>query len=171
MSPTFPLTHRPTAYTLIELLAVMFVVAMTGLVEESVAHRFGRWTGIGAGAVTLIICVMGVMLFYRWSWKRDRRRLQELREKYRGIYRVIALNDSIFDDSNVLPAIDLGHSNREIIRTRVEAIALSRKSSGRRCKRAPQSIISISSGTGDLSEMEGGYAAYRISKAALNAVT
>src|SRR5216117_4602215 len=91
MSPTLPLTHRPKAYTLIELLAVMFVVAMTGLVEESVAHRFGRWTGIGAGAVTLIICVMGVVLFYRWSWKRDRRRLQELREKYRGIYRVIAL--------------------------------------------------------------------------------
>ena len=59
MSPTFPLTHRPTAYTLIELLAVMFVVAMTGLVEESVARRFGRWTGIGAGAITLIICVMG----------------------------------------------------------------------------------------------------------------
>src|SRR5436309_5981084 len=91
MSPTLPLTHRPTAYTLIELLAVMFVVAMTGLVEESVAHRFGRWTGIGAGAVTLVSCVMGVVLFYRWSWKRDRRRLQELREKYRGIYRVIAL--------------------------------------------------------------------------------
>ncbi len=91
MSPTLLLTHRPTAYTLIELVAVMFVVAMTGLVEEFVAHRFGRWTGIGAGAVTLIICVMGVVLFYRWSWKLDRRRLQELREKYRGIYRVIAL--------------------------------------------------------------------------------
>src|SRR6266516_2633268 len=91
MSPTLPLTHRPTADTLIELLAVMFVVAMTGLVEEFVAHRFGRWTGIGTGAVTLIICIMGVVLFYRWSWKRDRRRLQELREKYRGIYRVLAL--------------------------------------------------------------------------------
>ena len=91
MSRTLSLTNCRPAYTLIELLAVMFVVAMTGLVEESVAHRFGRWTGIGAGAVTLIICVMGVVLFYRWSWKRDRRRLQELREKYRGIYRVIAL--------------------------------------------------------------------------------
>ena len=91
MSPTLPLTRRPKAYTLIELLAAVFVVAMTCLVEESVAHRFGRWTGIGAGAVTLIICVMGVVHFYRWSWKRDRRRLQELREKYRGIYRVIAL--------------------------------------------------------------------------------
>jgi hypothetical protein len=91
MSPTLSLTNRPLAYTLVELLAVMFVVAMTGLVEESVAHRFGRWTGIGAGAVTLVICVIGVVLFYRWSWKLDRRRLQELREKYRGIYRVIAL--------------------------------------------------------------------------------
>ena len=91
MSRTLSLTHRPSAYTLIELLAVMFVVAVTGLVEEFVAHRFGRWAGIGAGAVTLIICVMAAVLFYRWSWKRDRRRLQELREKYRGIYRVIAL--------------------------------------------------------------------------------
>ena len=32
-------------------------------------------------------------------------------------------------------------------------------------------IINMSSGMGALSEMEGGYAAYRISKAALNAVT
>ena len=59
MSPTLSLTNRPLAYTLIELLAAMFVVAVIGLVEEFVAHRFGRWTGIGAGAITLIICVMG----------------------------------------------------------------------------------------------------------------
>ncbi len=91
MSRTFSLTNRPPAYTLIELLAVILVVAMTGLVEELVAYRFGRWIGIGAGAVTLIICVMGVVLFYRWNWKRDRKRLRELREGYRGIYRVIAL--------------------------------------------------------------------------------
>jgi NAD(P)-dependent dehydrogenase (short-subunit alcohol dehydrogenase family) len=32
-------------------------------------------------------------------------------------------------------------------------------------------IVNMSSGMGTLSEMEGGYAAYRISKAALNAVT
>jgi NAD(P)-dependent dehydrogenase (short-subunit alcohol dehydrogenase family) len=39
-------------------------------------------------------------------------------------------------------------------------------------KRSPSArIVNISSGMGALSEMQGGYAAYRISKAALNAVT
>jgi NAD(P)-dependent dehydrogenase (short-subunit alcohol dehydrogenase family) len=39
-------------------------------------------------------------------------------------------------------------------------------------KRTPSArIVNISSGMGALSEMQGGYAAYRISKAALNAVT
>ncbi len=39
-------------------------------------------------------------------------------------------------------------------------------------RRSPAArIINMSSGMGALSEMEGGYAAYRISKAALNAVT
>src|SRR5258708_3211215 len=85
--------NRRSAYTLIELLAVMFVVAVTGIVEESMAHRFGRWPGIGAGVVTLIPCVIVVALVYRWSWRQDRRRLQELRKEYRGIYRVIALPD------------------------------------------------------------------------------
>ena len=44
-----------------------------------------------AFAITLIICVVAVVLFYRWCWKRDRKRLQELRKKYRGIYCVLAL--------------------------------------------------------------------------------
>lgn len=80
-----------SAYTLIELLAVIFIVAMTAIVEEFVRKRGGHWSGIGAGAVTLIICVIGMVLFYRWIWKRDRKRLEELRENYRGIYRVLAL--------------------------------------------------------------------------------
>src|SRR5215467_7080637 len=91
MTCRHPLTKRQSAYTLIELLAVTFIVAVTGIVEESVARKAGRWSGIGAGAITLIICVAAVVLFYRWSWRRDRRHLQELREKYRGIYRVLAL--------------------------------------------------------------------------------
>src|ERR1041385_6779185 len=90
MSRKRPLTDR-SAYTLIELLAVVFMVAVTAIVEESVARRFGRWSGIGAGALTLIICVVGVALFYGWTWKRDQDRLHGLREKYRGIYRVLAL--------------------------------------------------------------------------------
>ena len=91
MSRKHPLTDRRSAYTLIELLAVMFIVAATGIVEESVTHSFGRWIGIGAGILTLIFCVIIVVLLYRWSWQRDRMRLQELRERYRGIYRVLAL--------------------------------------------------------------------------------
>ena len=91
MSRTLSSTSRPSAYTLIELLAVMLVIALTGIIEEFVAHRFGRGPGIGAAAVTLIVCVIVVGLVYRWSWRRERKQLQELREKYRGIYRVIAL--------------------------------------------------------------------------------
>jgi len=91
MSRKYQLTKRQSAYTLIELLGVIFIVAVTAIVEESVTRKVGRWGGIGAGAITLIICVIAVVLFYRWSWKRDRKRLQELREKYRGIYRVLAL--------------------------------------------------------------------------------
>jgi prepilin-type N-terminal cleavage/methylation domain-containing protein len=52
MSRKLPLKSR-SGYTLIELLAVMFIVAVTGIVEESVTRRFGRWSGIGAGALTL----------------------------------------------------------------------------------------------------------------------
>ncbi len=91
MSRNHPLTKRRSAYTLIELLAVIFMVAVTGIVEESVTRKAGRWSGIGAGAVALFICLGAVALFYRWSWKRDRTRLEELREKYRGIYRLLAL--------------------------------------------------------------------------------
>ena len=91
MSRKHQITNRRSAYTLIELLAVTFIVEVTLMVEESVARKAGRWSGIGAGAITLIICVVAVVLFYRWTWRCDRKRLQELREKYRGIYRVLAL--------------------------------------------------------------------------------
>jgi hypothetical protein len=91
MARTHSSDNRRSAYTLIELLAVMFVVAVTGIVEEWAAHRFGRWPGIGAAVITIILCVIVVTLAYRWSWRQDRRRLQELKGKYRGIYRVLAL--------------------------------------------------------------------------------
>src|SRR5438132_7020370 len=91
MSRTLSSTSRPSAYTLIELLAVMLVIALTGIIEEFVAHRLGGGPGIGAAAVTLIVCVMVGGLVYLWSWHGERKKLQELREKYRGIYRVIAL--------------------------------------------------------------------------------
>jgi len=76
-------------YTLIELLAVMFMVAITAIVGHSVATRYGTWAGIGAGFIAALTSVYLVALFYRWTWQRDRRRLQQLREKYRGVYRVL----------------------------------------------------------------------------------
>lgn len=78
-------------YTLIELLAVMFVITAMGAVGKSVASRYGTGPGIGAGFLAFLASAMVVVLFYRWGWRSDRRRLQKLKEKYRAIYRVIAL--------------------------------------------------------------------------------
>ena len=85
------ISHKspPGGYTLVELLAVMFMVAVAAIAGKSAAIRYGTWAGIGAGFIAALISVCLVALFYRWSWQRDRRRLQELREKYRGIYRVL----------------------------------------------------------------------------------
>jgi len=79
------------AYTLIELLAVMFIVTVTGAVGRSVAVRYGTGPGIGAGFLAALVAMFIVVLFYRWSWRKDRRRLQQLKDNYQGIYRVIAV--------------------------------------------------------------------------------
>jgi prepilin-type N-terminal cleavage/methylation domain-containing protein len=82
---------RKRAYTLIELLAVMFIVAIISAVYLPVSKKYGVGIGIGAGFVTILVCVFIVIQFYRWSWRRNKQRLQELREKYPTIYRVNAL--------------------------------------------------------------------------------
>jgi membrane protein implicated in regulation of membrane protease activity len=79
------------AWTLIELLALIFLIVVTAGVGKFVATKFGTWPGIGAGILAAVVSVIIVVLFYRWTWSRDRRRLEELREKYRTIYRVIAI--------------------------------------------------------------------------------
>jgi hypothetical protein len=79
------------AYTLIELLAGIFVVAVTVAVSKSVAGKYGTGSGIGAGIPAALGAAFIVVVFYRWSWRRDRRRLQELQEKYQEIYRVLAI--------------------------------------------------------------------------------
>jgi hypothetical protein len=95
--------NRPghQAYTLIEFLAFTFMVAITAIVGKSVAARYGTWVGVGAGFIAALSSVCLVVLFYRWSWQRDIRRLKELTEKYRGIYRVIRLPSS--DTSIIKP--------------------------------------------------------------------
>ena len=82
------------AYTLIELLVFMFMVAITAVAGKSVAARYGTWAGVGAGFLSALSSGCLVVLLYRWSWQRDRRRLQELKEKYLGIYRVTQLPSS-----------------------------------------------------------------------------
>jgi len=79
------------AYTLIELLAVMFVVGAPVLTAQVVGGRHGAKAGLGAGLLAFLASAGLVVLFYRWTWSRNKRRRRELREKYRTIYRVIAL--------------------------------------------------------------------------------
>ena len=74
--------------TLIELLVVTFVMTVAIVIGKSVASAYGAWPGIGAGFLGGSLSMISVILFYRWSWKRAERRLQELRQEYRAIYRV-----------------------------------------------------------------------------------
>ena len=78
-------------YTLIEMLALTFVITVAFLIGTSVAKAYGALWGTGAGLLAGSLSVITVILFYRWAWRRDERRLQELREKYRAIYRVVAV--------------------------------------------------------------------------------
>ena len=94
---------REKGYTLIELLAVIFIVAVTSVVYQSVAKQYGVGVGIGAGFITIMVCVFIVVQFYRWSWRKNARRLQELSEKYQTIYRV---KDLPSDEKNIRKAAD-----------------------------------------------------------------
>lgn len=91
MKAAKPSQKNNKGWTLIELLAVMFIVAVTSAIFLPVAKKYGGGVGIGAGFITIIICVFIVIQFYRWSWRSEKRRLQELREKYQAIYRINAL--------------------------------------------------------------------------------
>jgi hypothetical protein len=80
---------------LIEMLAVMFIIVIATAAEEPVSKRYGRGWGIVAGALAILIGFWLVTVFYRCSWNRDKARLRELKEKYRSIYRVLALPSDV----------------------------------------------------------------------------
>jgi hypothetical protein len=82
---------RQGAYTLIEFLAFTLMLAATAIAGKTVATRYGTMAGVGAGFIAALSSVCVTILLYRWSWQRDRLRLKELREKYRGILRAIKL--------------------------------------------------------------------------------
>ena len=82
---------KRSGWTLIELLAVIFVLTTTMVIWQSVATTHGPWWGIGAAFSVGSLSFITVVLFYRWSWRRDERGLQKVRDNYREIYRVIAM--------------------------------------------------------------------------------
>ncbi len=96
MKARFHLRFRTTckAYTLIELLAFMFVVYSTSLAGLIIGRRYGKGPGIAAGFLAFVVSAGVVVLFYWWMSRREQHCLRELREKYRGIYRVTALPSS-----------------------------------------------------------------------------
>ncbi len=75
-------------YTLIELLAVGFIVAFVAAVHEAVRAKLGPGPALVASALAVFLGALLVIAFYRWTWSRDKRRLNQLRENYRSIYRV-----------------------------------------------------------------------------------
>jgi hypothetical protein len=81
-------TRHTSAYTLIELLMAIFIVSLATIAFEAVEKKYGRGWAAGAGLLGLFFGLWLVSLFYRWSSRRDKRQLTQLREKYRAIYRV-----------------------------------------------------------------------------------
>jgi hypothetical protein len=73
------------------LLAGWLVVGISVIIGEIVAKNFGPLPGVGAGLLAGILCVTAAVLFYRARWRKNAQRRRELREKYRGIYRVVEL--------------------------------------------------------------------------------
>jgi hypothetical protein len=74
-----------------DMLALWFAFGVPTAVGTMVAKKFGFWPGIGAGVLALVPCVAVVVRTNRARWRRIAQRRQELREKYRLVYRVIAL--------------------------------------------------------------------------------
>ncbi|HTV41755.1 MAG TPA: hypothetical protein VMF08_14330 [Candidatus Sulfotelmatobacter sp.] len=80
--------RQENAYTLIELLAVVFIIASATVAYEIVRPKYGLVLAVVASVLAMLVCVLLVILFYRWSWTRKRQQLSQLRQEYRTIYRV-----------------------------------------------------------------------------------
>lgn len=76
------------AYTLIELLAVMFVFLAAGVAFETVRKNHGQGLSLLAGILAVLGVISLYFLFLRWAWRRDKQNLTRLREQYRTIYQV-----------------------------------------------------------------------------------
>jgi hypothetical protein len=81
-------SRHENAYTLIELLIGIFITALATVAYLAVRPKHGPWLAAAAAALAVVAGISLVVIFYRWSWRRDRRQLTELREKHRTIYRL-----------------------------------------------------------------------------------
>lgn len=81
---------KRSGWTLIELLAGIFVMTATMVAWMSVSARYGALLGFGAAVIVGSLAVIVVVTFYRWMSALDERSLRDAREKYRDVYRVIA---------------------------------------------------------------------------------
>ena len=76
------------AFTLIELLALIFIIGFATAVFRAVRGNHGLGAAMAASVLAAVVGILLVVLFYRWAWSRDKQRLTHLREQYRSIYRV-----------------------------------------------------------------------------------
>lgn len=79
------------AWTIFELLALIFVIYVPFLVGSVVAKKYGDLAGTGAGIFSALVCVSFVVLFYRHSKRQQEHQRIKLKETYRGIYRVVSI--------------------------------------------------------------------------------
>ena len=69
--------HRQRrSFTLIEVLAAVFVIVVPILAFGAVAPRFGKWVGIVVALISAVASVKAVVAFYRWAG-----RLREPKER------------------------------------------------------------------------------------------
>jgi len=66
----------------------MFVMVFASLVFKAVRNEDGLGPALVAGGLAAPLGVWLVILFYRWTWRRDRQCLTRLREQYCTIYQV-----------------------------------------------------------------------------------
>jgi uncharacterized integral membrane protein len=82
-------------YTLIELLALMFIVGFVTAVHEAVRAKHGEAPALLASLLAVVFSALIVVLFWDWTSRSNKRRLTHLREQYRSIYQIKELPTAV----------------------------------------------------------------------------